>query len=185
MATRILGVDPGLQTTGYAVVEKSTTKPVVIEAGVIRPAVDGATDLAQRIASLYDGIADVMTTLRPAAVAVEQLYAHYDHPRTAILMGHARGVLLLAAAKHNLEVTSYSATRVKKTITGHGRASKEQMQLAIQRELGLTSKPEPADVADALAVALCHCYAMSVVGGSLSIAKPQRAKAKANRFRAD
>lgn len=161
-SSRILGIDPGLQTTGYAVVEKTAAKPQIIEAGVIRPGGDGATDLAPRIACLYDGISDVIATLKPQSVAVEQLYAHYDHPRTAILMGHARGVLLLAAAKHGLEVTSYSATRVKKTITGHGRASKEQMQLAIQRELGLASKPEPADVADAIAVALCHCYSAVV-----------------------
>jgi crossover junction endodeoxyribonuclease RuvC len=77
-------------------------------------------------------------------------------------MGHARGVLLLAAAKHNLEVTSYAATRIKKTITGHGRASKEQMQRAIQRELALKEKPNPPDVADALAVALCHCYSLKI-----------------------
>lgn len=185
MSTRILGIDPGLLTTGYAVVEKSAAKPIIIEAGVIRPGDDGATDLAQRIASLYDGIAEVIATLKPAAVAVEQLYAHYDHPRTAILMGHARGVLLLAAAKHDLEVTSYSATSVKKTITGHGRASKEQMQLAIQRELGLTSKPEPADVADALAVALCHCYAVPVVRGPSSVAKTIRPRPKSNRFTTD
>jgi crossover junction endodeoxyribonuclease RuvC len=162
MSSRILGIDPGLQTTGYAVVEKSTAKPQIVEAGVIRPGEEGATDLAARIACLYDGVVEVIASLKPESVAIEQLYAHYDHPRTAILMGHARGVLLLAAAKHGLEVTSYSATQVKKTITGHGRASKEQMQFAIQRELGLPNKPEPPDVADALAVALCHCYAIKV-----------------------
>src|SRR5262245_49988587 len=159
---RYLGIDPGLQTTGYAVVESSSSGPRIVEAGIIKPGENGATGLAERIASLYDGIADVMTTLKPDSVAIEQLYAHYDHPRTAILMGHARGVLLLAAAKHNLEVTSYAATRIKKTITGHGRASKDQMQRAIQRELALKEKPNPPDVADALAVALCHCYSLKV-----------------------
>jgi crossover junction endodeoxyribonuclease RuvC len=155
MARRILGIDPGLQITGYGVVEAAVKGPKIVEAGVVRPA---GSDLAAKVCSLYDGIAEVIESFAPTDMAIEQLYAHYDHPRTAILMGHARGVLLLAAARHQLAVTSYAATRVKKTITGHGRASKEQMQLAIQRELGLAKKPEPADVADALAVALCHFY---------------------------
>lgn len=161
-AGRFLGIDPGLQTTGYGVVELSASGPRIVEAGVIKPGDDGTTDLAKRINVLYDGIVEVMKALKPDSVAIEQLYAHYDHPRTAILMGHARGVLLLAASKCELEVTSYAATHVKKSITGHGRASKEQMQHAIQRELRLKEKPDPPDVADALAVALCHCYSMKV-----------------------
>jgi len=86
------------------------------------------------------------------------LYAHYEHPRTAILMAHARGVILLAAGQAELPVVSYNATRIKKTITGNGRASKEQVQHTVQRELGLAKLPEPPDVADALAAALCHYY---------------------------
>ena len=91
-------------------------------------------------------------------MAVEQLFAHYDHPRTAILMAHARGVILLTAGQRDLPLVSYAATRIKKTITGSGRASKEQVQHAIQRELGLAEVPEPPDVADALAAALCHYH---------------------------
>jgi len=96
--------------------------------------------------------------LRPSAMALEQLYSHYEHPRTSILMGHARGVICLAAAKANIEVINYSATQIKKVLTGNGRAPKSQMQAAIQRELRLAKLPEPADVADALAIALCHYY---------------------------
>jgi crossover junction endodeoxyribonuclease RuvC len=99
-----------------------------------------------------------MDQFRPAMVVVEQLYAHYDHPRTAILMAHARGVIFLAAAQRGLPVVSYNATRIKKTITGNGRASKDQVQRTVQRELGLARLPEPSDVADALAAALCHYY---------------------------
>jgi crossover junction endodeoxyribonuclease RuvC len=91
-------------------------------------------------------------------MVVEQLFAHYEHPRTAILMAHARGVLLLGGAQRNVPVLSYAAARIKKTITGHGRASKDTMQRTIQRELGLPRLPEPHDVADALAVALCHYH---------------------------
>ena len=156
---RVLGIDPGLQTTGYAVVEVRPTAPRVCEAGVVRSAEGRATtDMAPRLRALYDGIVEVMEQYRPDIVVVEQLFAHYDHPRTAILMAHARGVILLAAGQRGVPVQSYNATRIKKTVTGNGHASKEQVQRAIQRELGLAQLPEPPDVADALAAALCHYY---------------------------
>jgi len=144
----------------------------VVEAGVVKPK---GTDLAVRVASLYDGLSEVLAAFQPDTMAVEQLYAHYDHPRTAILMGHARGVVLLAAAKNGLSVASYAATRIKKTITGHGHATKDQMQRAVQRELQLATKPEPADVADALAVALTHHYAQkSAASNPLAVVKKTR-----------
>jgi crossover junction endodeoxyribonuclease RuvC len=156
---RVLGIDPGLQVTGYAVLEARPDRPFVCEAGVVRTALGrAAADMAQRLRTLYTGIEEIIREFRPGAVAVEQLYAHYEHPRTAILMGHARGVILLAAGQHEVPVISYNATRIKKTVTGHGRATKDQMQRAVQRELGLPRLPEPHDVADALAAALCHYY---------------------------
>ena len=156
---RILGIDPGLQVTGYAVLEPG---PRVCEAGVIRTNEDGEKELAPRLRLLFDGLAEVIEQFRPSVVVVEQLYAHYDHPRTAILMAHARGVIFLAAAQQNLPVVSYNATRIKKTVTGSGRAAKDQVQRTIQRELGLTALPEPPDVADALAAALCHYYSVQL-----------------------
>jgi crossover junction endodeoxyribonuclease RuvC len=162
---RILGIDPGLQVTGYAVLQTRHGSPQVCEAGVIRGAEGRApTDMAQRLRHLYDGIVEVLDQFQPGVVVVEQLFAHYDHPRTAILMAHARGVLFLAAAQRGLPVVSYNATRIKKTITGNGRASKEQVQRTIQRELGLAKLPEPPDVADALAAALCHHYVVKLPG---------------------
>jgi crossover junction endodeoxyribonuclease RuvC len=157
--TRILGIDPGLQTTGYAILEVAPERPRLCEAGYIKSS-EGrrTTDLAPRLISLYDGIVEVIEQFHPQVMAVEQLYAHYAHPRTAILMAHARGVIFLAAARNKMTVLSYAATRIKKTITGHGRASKEQMQQAIMSELRLTKLPEPHDVSDALAAALCHYY---------------------------
>lgn len=168
---RILGLDPGLQTTGYGILEATERGPRVAEAGVIR-SVEGRdpADMARRLKALYDGLCEVLEQWQPAAMAVEQLYAHYDHPRTAILMAHARGVFFLAGAQRNIPVISYASTKVKKLITGSGRASKEQMQHAITRELGLSAIPEPHDVADALAIALCHYFATnsgkSVMGGA-------------------
>ncbi len=156
---RILGIDPGLQVSGYAVLESWQGRPRAVEAGVIRSAERRATtDMAQRLRHVYDGIVEVFEQFQPRVVVVEQLFAHYAHPRTAILMAHARGVLFLAAGQRDLPVVSYNATRIKKTITGTGRASKEQVQRTIQRELGLAKLPEPPDVADALAAALCHYY---------------------------
>jgi crossover junction endodeoxyribonuclease RuvC len=159
IGSRILGVDPGLQVTGYAIIEAGPRGPLICEAGVIR-SVQGRepTDMARRILAVYTGIVEVMDQFHPRVVAVEQLYAHYEHPRTAILMAHARGAIFLAAAQRELPVVSYNATRIKTTITGSGKASKEQMQHTIQHELNLARLPEPPDVADALAAALCHYY---------------------------
>ena len=156
---KTLGIDPGLNVTGYAVLEAGERGPRICEAGVIR-GVEGSVrgDMAERLRLLYEGIVGVLDQFQPSALAVEQLYAHYAHPRTAILMGHARGVLLLAGGQRGVPVHSYSATRIKKTVTGSGRAGKEQVQRAVQRELGLAELPEPPDVADALAAALCHYY---------------------------
>jgi crossover junction endodeoxyribonuclease RuvC len=159
MSNRILGIDPGLQITGYAIVEASPRGPLVCEAGVVRSNAGGAaTAMSVRLAALYDGLVEVLDQFQPGVLAVEQLFAHYKHPRTAILMGHARGVVFLAAGQRKLPVVSYNATHIKKTITGNGRASKDQVQRTVQRELNLAKLPEPPDVADALAAALCHYH---------------------------
>jgi crossover junction endodeoxyribonuclease RuvC len=156
---RILGIDPGLKVTGYACLEVARAGPRVIEAGIVDSSQGGSKALATRIAYLYDSIVELIGQLTPGIVVVEQLYAHYQHPRTAILMAHARGVIFLAAAKAGLPLISYNATRIKKTVTGNGRAPKDQVQRTVQRELGLDRLPSPADVADALAAALCHYHA--------------------------
>src|SRR5437763_214904 len=156
---RVLGIDPGLKVTGYACLEVARPGPRVIEAGIIDSSDCQSKALATRITYLYDSIVEVVGQLKPGIIVVEQLYAHYQHPRTAILMAHARGVIFLAAAKAGLPVISYNATRIKKTVTGNGRAPKDQVQRTVQRELGLDRLPSPTDVADALAAALCHYHA--------------------------
>jgi len=163
---RILGIDPGLNITGYGVVEMAADGLRIVEAGVVR---SGAKrTLAARLAEIYAGVSEVLTTFQPAAMALEELYSHYERPRTAILMGHARGVICVAAANHNTPVIPYAATQVKKILTGNGRAPKAQMQRAICRELKLPEPPEPPDVADALALALCHCYLARTRGDGMS-----------------
>jgi len=155
-AGRILGIDPGLNVTGYGVLEPVGGKLRVCEAGVVRAPSKGP--ISERLAAIYEGLGEVIAALKPAVMALEELYSHYDRPRTAILMGHARGVICLAGAQAGIPVIHYSATQVKRILTGSGRAPKSQVQQAIQRELGLAQLPEPPDVADALAIALCHYY---------------------------
>jgi crossover junction endodeoxyribonuclease RuvC len=154
---RILGIDPGLGITGYAVIEARADSAALTEAGVIR---GGTGKLDLRLRTLHESLLEIIDQFRPTALAIEQLYAHYKHPRTAIIMGHARGVMILAAALRNIPTHSYSATMIKKMITGAGRAGKDQIQRTIAQEMGLAEPPQPSDVADALAVALCHFHAI-------------------------
>jgi len=156
-SVRILGVDPGLNVTGYALLEAVAGRGLEIgEAGVVRGRTRGS--LTARVAEIHEGLSEVIRALKPTVMALEQLYSHYQRPRTAILMGHARGVICLAAAQAGLEVNHYNATQIKRMLTGNGRAPKTQVQRAVQRELGLAELPDPPDVADALAIAMCHYH---------------------------
>lgn len=157
MPGRVVGIDPGLNVTGYAVVEPGGRSGGgrVAEAGVIRPG-KAADGMGARLSMLYDGIIEILDAYPPVALALEQVHSHWKHPRTAILMAHARGVIVLAAAQRGVPVVGYAASRIKKNLTGSGKAPKDQMQHAVRMELGLEQLPEPHDVADACAVALCH-----------------------------
>ncbi len=150
---RICGVDPGLQITGYGVVEVSPDGTRVIDAGIIRT--DGRANLNVQLGQIHGDLCAVLDEHRPDVLAVENVYSHYNHPQTAVLMGHARGVVLLAAAQRRISVSHFAATAIKRALTGNGRASKSQMQQAIKISLRLVVCPQPHDVADALAVALC------------------------------
>ncbi len=149
---RILGIDPGLQVCGYACLEAGTAVEL-IEAGVFRTAAGEA--LEQKLNQIAEDISSLLAKFEPKVVAVEELYSHYAHPKTAILMGHARGVILQKCAQAAIEVKSFSATRIKKSVSGNGRASKQQIQRTIQSVMSLAKLPEPNDVADAIAAALC------------------------------
>lgn len=155
---RILGIDPGLRLTGYGCVDLADdaaagAEPTLVEAGVLR--LEASEPMAYRLAQLHHDLDDVIEELRPQRIVVEQLYSHYRHVRTSILMGHARGVVLLAGQLRGLEVHELAATEVKKAVTGNGHASKKQMQMAVMEQCGLRTLPEPPDVADAIAIALC------------------------------
>ena len=150
---KILGIDPGLNTTGYGVILVSQGQFKLIEAGVVRS--KAKEPIERRLHEIHCGVSEVLQQHQPDFMALEQLFSHYSRPKTAILMGHARGVICLAAASSGIPVKSFEPTKVKKVLTGNGHAPKHQMQLAVKLQLNLAEVPEPADVADAMAIAIC------------------------------
>lgn len=154
----VLGIDPALGTTGYGVLRVVGLDIRLVDAGIVRVRRDAPIE--SRLKELFDGISEILTQHSPQFFAMEQLYSHYERPQTAILMGHARGVICLAAALASVPVISYEPTKVKKLLTGNGRAPKSQMQAAVQQQLRLPAPLEPPDVADALAIALCHVQSL-------------------------
>jgi crossover junction endodeoxyribonuclease RuvC len=157
-AERCLGVDPGLRRTGYAVLERTAKGPLLKEAGLIRA--NSKLSLAKRVCEIGRGLREVIEEYRPQVMAVEQVFTLGRNPKSALLMAHARGVILMAAAEADVPVIHFPPTHVKKILTGSGRASKEQMQLAIRNELRVDVLPEPHDVADAAAIALCVYHSL-------------------------
>ncbi len=178
---RILGIDPGLRLTGYACVDGPEPGARLVEAGVIRLKAPGrGMGVASRLAELDDDVRAVLERLGPAVVAVESLFAHYKHPATAIAMGHARGVILLAAHRAGAEIVELKPNEIKKFLTGHGHASKAQVQESVRARLGLAARPKPPDVADAIAIALCAAWRRGSalrVGGTAG--NPSRAPGRA------
>jgi crossover junction endodeoxyribonuclease RuvC len=153
---RVLGIDPGLRLTGFGVVEirPGSIEPALVEGGVFK--LNAKASVADRLAQLAEDLVGVIDEVKPDQLAVEKVYSHYAHPQTAIIMAHARGVILLCAKQAGLTIQELAATEVKKALTGNGHASKEQMQLAVQAQFRLPKPPSPPDVADAIAIATCH-----------------------------
>ena len=154
-AHRVVGFDPGLNVTGYGVVECHGANVRLVEAGTVR---SKGESLEERLHTIHAGVREVIEAFQPTAMAIEQVFSHAKFPKTAILLGHARGVICLAGVQAGLAIHHYLPNRVKSTLTGSGHAGKEQVQSAVQRELGLAAKPQPADAADALAVALADYH---------------------------
>jgi crossover junction endodeoxyribonuclease RuvC len=161
---RILGVDPGLRTTGYGVVEVRGSAFRLIEGGVLRPKT--TVSLEQRLSQLYDAIVEVVRSTQPVCMVVEELWSAPKHPPTAVLMGHARGVIALAAGQCAIGFEELPHATVKRALTGHGAASKAQVKAMVIARLNLSVVPEPDDVSDALAIALV--YGMRAGPDSLS-----------------
>jgi crossover junction endodeoxyribonuclease RuvC len=153
---RILGIDPGLGITGYGVIEAKGLKFKLIEAGIIRSSYK--VPLEARLYKIYQAVNQIVRKYKPKVLVLEKLYSHYKHPTTAILMGHARGIICLAANLNQIPVVGYSNTRLNKAVIGRGNASKGQIQRMVQSLLGLKEPPNPLDISDALALAICYVY---------------------------
>jgi len=151
---RILGIDPGLNITGYGVIDDRTFK--VVEAGVIKTR--ARTPVQDRLRKIFEAISDIIAEHKPGVLVLEKIYSHYKHPTTSILMGHARGAVCLACGLYDIRLINYPSTRIKKAITGNGHASKLQVQRMVQDLLNLEDPPEPVDVSDALAMAISYCF---------------------------
>lgn len=150
---RILGIDPGLVRTGYACVELDKRAVArVREAGILK--LNAAKSVSYRLHQLHQDLTALIAELRPDRVAVEQVFAHSKHVRTAIIMAHARGVVLLAIERAGLPIAEYAPATIKSAVAGNGQATKSQMALAVAAQCGLEKLPTPSDVADAIAIAL-------------------------------
>jgi crossover junction endodeoxyribonuclease RuvC len=151
----ILGVDPGTAATGYGIVSRSASGAVtLVECGVIRTT--PKEPLSSRIQEIYDSLVGVIERHRPFAMSVEDVF-HGKNAQSALKLGHARGAILLAGAHHDLIIAEYAPRQIKKAVVGHGNASKEQVGFMVQQQLRLRDVPSPADAADGVAAALCHC----------------------------
>ncbi|GIX47932.1 MAG: crossover junction endodeoxyribonuclease RuvC [Candidatus Tectimicrobiota bacterium] len=152
---RVLGIDPGTVLTGYGVVEERGRGLQAQAWGAIRAA--SRYPLGERLQRLYAGVCEAVRTWQPEVVVVERVFCAHN-PQTALALGHARGVVLLAVAQAALPLVEYSALEIKMAVVGYGRADKQQVQRMVQALLRLDALPQPPDAADALAAAICHLH---------------------------
>ncbi|MDP3792088.1 MAG: crossover junction endodeoxyribonuclease RuvC [Candidatus Omnitrophota bacterium] len=164
---RILGIDPGLGTTGYGIIEDNNFASrnclpgangnfKIVEAGIIKTAAN--TPIQARLKKIFEEVSEIIREHKPSVLVLEKIYSHYKHPATAILMGHARSVVCLACGINGVNLINYPSTKIKKIVTGNGHASKQQVQRMVQNTFKLKNPPEPVDVSDALAMAIAYCY---------------------------
>jgi len=152
----ILGVDPGLNVTGYGIIEALPDHLRLITAGDIRP--PSTEPLAQRLGVIHRTLSQLIVRYRPDTVVLEKIFTHYRHVTTATLMAHARGVACLVAQEHGVPLAEYPPTQVKKSLTGNGSASKEQVARMVGQWLRQTEESWSADTTDALALAIVHAH---------------------------
>ncbi|MDZ7780691.1 MAG: crossover junction endodeoxyribonuclease RuvC [Gemmatimonadota bacterium] len=151
----VLGVDPGTAATGYGVVAREGPGRIrLVECGVIRTS--AGEPMARRIREIHDEIVALLECHRPEVLSVEDVF-HGKNAQSALKLGHARGAILLAAALRDLPVAEYAPRQIKKAVVGHGNASKDQVGFMVKTQLRLKDPPSPADAADGVAAALCHC----------------------------
>ena len=157
---RYLGIDPGLNRTGYALIERTAAGPILREGGIIQST--QKLPLHKRVNEIGTGLREVLDEFQPQIVAIEQVFSLAKNVKSSILLAHARWAILMTVANAGIPIVHYSATQIKRLLTGSGKAPKEQIQHAVRFELKLDSLPEPNDVADASAVALCLYHSVKI-----------------------
>lgn len=162
--TIILGIDPGSRVTGYGLIKQNGQKIEYVDSGCIRTSPEG--ELSQKLLQIYDGVCQLMDHYSPTEVAIEQVFMH-ENPNSALKLGHARGVAMVAAASHRVKVSEYSARAIKQTVVGYGAAEKAQVSHMVVQLLSLNNAPQK-DAADALAIAICHSYMRHQISAVLS-----------------
>ncbi len=171
LAKRVIGIDPGLNITGYGLVECCGCDVKLSEAGIIRLPRAQRDNLPERLKQLFDELQHILEEFKPRLMCLEEVYSHTAYPQTAILMSHARGVICLAARLAEVPVISLPAKRIKQSVTGNGNASKLQVQRAVRQFFSLETAPHPPDVADALAAALCYVHSLRPINGWNALGK--------------
>ena len=151
----IMGIDPGLATVGFGIVEYSKNAFSALEYGAVFTPAGKKTEL--RLEEIYENIDELIKSCRPNAVSIEKLYFNTNE-KTAVNVCQARGVILLAATKNDVPIYEYTPLQIKQAVTGYGRADKKQIMYMVTKLLGLAKEPHPDDTADALAAAICHAY---------------------------
>ena len=150
---RILGIDPGIATIGFGVIETEKNKQKLINCGVI--STPAHTSLSSRLVQIYDDMCQLIELVQPDAVSIEELFFN-TNITTGIAVAHGRGVILLACQKAGLKIYEYTPLQVKQSVVGYGRAEKKQVMDMVRRICGLSEPPKPDDAADAVALAICH-----------------------------
>ncbi|WP_274362640.1 crossover junction endodeoxyribonuclease RuvC [Paenibacillus thermotolerans] len=166
---RILGIDPGLAIVGFGFVDKQGSRMLPIQYGAIQTEAD--TDSGERLKTIYDSMLALIDKYKPDAVAVEKLYFN-KNVTTALTVGQARGVIILAAVQRGLPVAEYTPLQVKQAVVGYGKAEKKQVQEMVRMLLNLVAVPKPDDVADALAIAICHAHSSTLLDKIKEVRKP-------------
>lgn len=157
---RVLGIDPGLNITGYGLIEVKNKGLVLVEAGTVKT--NPQEELSQRLNKIYQGLSALIKEQKPDCMVLEKLYTHYRHPTTACLLGHVRGIICLLATQLNLDFFEYSPKRVRQALLGSGSASKSQTQRMVEHLFRLKPNSLSLDISDALSLAIAHLEMLRV-----------------------
>ncbi|NQU66477.1 MAG: crossover junction endodeoxyribonuclease RuvC [Candidatus Marinimicrobia bacterium] len=149
----ILGIDPGLTQTGYGIIQVTGTQTTMVDYGIIKP--NAKETLPQRLITIFNDVAEIIEKYTPSVMAIEDIF-YGKNIRSTLMLGHARGAALLAAAQQKIPIYEYSPRKVKQALTGNGNAHKQQVQFMVKSVLQLADIPQPQDASDALALCLCH-----------------------------